>query len=266
MGTDWNVNKILLMLATGSIVTAVLSLGTDFIFSERWVPFLPGVIAVAVLAFWTRPWLYLVAGALTATFPLVILFVFGAHAALMHPGVGADFVATLLLALAAVLALMGGVAGFVQGRRGTQPPGHGFVASSQGLAALLVLSLVAGAVLSSGLASADLRTMVTHSASNAVPDHIVELEMVDFEFSPKQVVIPAGEIVALKVKNSDKAFHTFTYMLEGERREMPIPGNTEVTILLRFAEPQAIHFWCAPHAAGEHDVSENAMWGTLVVQ
>lgn len=266
---SWNVNRALVMAGALSLLVAILLFSggeVRHLLSPQWIPMVPGLVAAAVLAFWARPWLYLLAGILLALFPLVIIAVFGAWAVLAHPSAGNDYTGTMFLLAAIVLSLLGGIAGFVQGRKTSQPAFARTLHVPQGVAAVVAIAVLGGLVLGSAFATADVRAIVTSPASNVIADEVVELDAVDYVFAPREVVIPAGKVVALKVTNKDNAIHIFAYHLAGELRQTPLPAKSEVIILLRFDEPQSIHFWCAPHGGSPDDTSEDTMWGRLVVQ
>lgn len=265
MAHPWNVNRVLVLLGVASALLAIAAFASAGGPVQQLVPLFPGIVAGLVLAAYAPAWMYLVAGIGVAAFPLVIIAVFGAYQAILHPGGGAENMAITLLALAVVLALVGGIAGFVQARARTAPPARDLLRAPQGVAAVALVGIVAGLLISSAWAGADLRRLSESPASIVVADETVVLRAKDFVFSPTEVALPAGKIVDLHIINEDAAVHTFSYSLDGKEREAVVLGSSETHVYLRLDEPQTIRFWCAPHSAGAAD-DGSGMVGTLVVQ
>ena len=263
----WNVNRLLVLAGAACILIAIaiFSGGSPAkMFSQDTIPLFPGVLVALVLLFWQRPWLYLLAGVLVALFPLVILFVFGAFEAILHPSSGLEGGSLTVLLLAAILALTGGIAGFVQGRRAAQPPVS--MAAPQAPFAIAVSGIVLGMVLVAGLAGSDVRALSTAPASNIVPDETMRVVLTGYAFAPRDIQLEQGKLYALELENGDASAHTFTYhAADGTERNTVIPAHSTVTIHMRFTQPQTIHFWCAPHSMGAGDTSEDSMVGTMVV-
>lgn len=263
----WNVNRLLVLAGAACIPIALMLVsGGDAasVASPESAPLFVGVLAAIVLAFWQRAWLYLVAGILVAAFPLVITFVFGAYNAFLHPSSGLEGAGILFLVLGSALALTGGVAGFVQGRRAAQPPVT--LRAPQALFALLATFLVFGMSITSGLAGSDVRALVVAPATNVVPDESVRVVLTGYTFAPREIRLEQDKLYALALENGDPASHTFTYHdAAGVERNTLIPPHSTVVIHMLFDAPQTIHFWCAPHSMGEGDMSEDSMVGTIVV-
>lgn len=265
MALPWNVDRVLLLASVAAtFLSMILFTGGDPGMVMQFAPAFPGMIAGLLLVFLAPAWLYLVAGILLALLPLMVLFVFGAVAGLGQPANGGEYQALLLLVLAGALGLTAGITGFLQTRRGTNKPVRETLRTPHGLTLVLAAVLVAGMFVTSGLASAQLRSAVSTS-TNIVPDETVTLVTKDFAFAPAEVKVPAGKIVALVVKNEDPAAHTFTYDAGDDAIDALVPGNGQTTILLRFDAPQTIPFWCAPHSGGAED-DGTGMVGTLVVE
>lgn len=259
----WDLNKVILLTGAALVVAGLainIALAPEM--AAQSVPFLPGVVAALVLVFWARPWLYLVAGILTAAFPLVIVFVFGASGAITHPGGGLEGFTISMWLVGALLALLGGVMGLVQGR--AQPVGG--LGHWQGIAAIVLVAMLAGYGVANGYATTATRdsTLRTTSYAESV-DERVTVYLTGTAFAPNSVTIPAGKLVALDVDNRDAVLHTFSYHLADGVHEQPVYPQTVSTIYLKFDTPQTIHVWCAPHSQGQGDRSEGSMWMDLVV-
>lgn len=264
----WNLNTLLTSASAGALILSILMLVMqDPAMLMQSVPLLPGILAAVVLLFWQRPWFFLLSGFLLAAFPLVVLFVFGAYQGLLHPGAGAEGASLWLLLLAALLGLLGGIAGFVQGRRAAHAPAAHLLRAKHGITAFALAFVVVGALGTGALASADLRDMAERPAAHVeAPDDTVRVVLTGYTFAPKEIKIPAGKLVNLQVENGDAALHTFSYHLGGTLYQTPIPAGSTVTIPMKFETAQQIHVWCAPHSGGAEDMSEGSMWGTLVVE
>lgn len=263
----WNVNRLLVLAGAACIPIALVLLTGGNVaeaFSPEGAPLFVGLVAALVLAFWQRPWLYLLTGILIAAFPLVITFVFGAYNAIIHPSSGLEGIGVIVLLLASTLGLVGGILGFVQGRRAAQPPVS--FAAPQALAALLVVGIAAGMTLTAVFATSDVRALTTAPATNVVPDETMRVVLTGYAFAPRTIELAQGTLYALQLENGDTSAHTFTYRdASGTERNAVIPAGSTVTIHMRFDAPQTIRFWCAPHSMGEGDTSEDSMTGSIVV-
>lgn len=266
---SWNVNRVLVMAGGACTVLAMLAFsGWDPVKTAatlpQFAPAFPGLLLTVVLAFYARPWVYLTAGLLSALMPVMVVFVFGAAGMLLAPLGGGEYQAVLLLFLGLVLSLTGGVSGFVQGRRHAHTPLAEATGSAKALvmAALVVLSL--GMLVTSGLAGSQAKEVAAGSYDVA-PDVTVDLRTQDFQFSPREVTVPSGKLVELRITNADSAPHTFTYETGGRTYNHHLLADGEARILMRFDAPQTVRFWCAPHSEGAGDAAPDSMTGTLVV-
>lgn len=264
----WNVNKLILLLGAGLILlAAVINLVLVPSNAGMLVPLLPGILAAAVLLFWERPWFYLVAGILTAAFPLVVLFVFGASGAITHPGGGLDSLSILLLLVGAVLALLGGIMGFVQGRRNAHPGMSTWSRAPQSIVTLLLVGALLGFAAANGYATTAARAateLPTHYAESV--DANVRVVTTGFAFAPKSLRLEAGKLTSIDLENEDPVLHTFSYQLaDGEERGQPIMPNSKSSILLKFDTPRTFKVWCAPHSGGADDTSDEGMWMDVTV-
>ena len=265
MAHPWNVNRVLVVSGAAIALAAVLVFLAAGAPAEQAIPLLPGIALGLALAAYAPAWMYLVSGIGTAAFPLLVILVFGAYAAIVHPVSGVEGSAITLLALGSVLTLLGGVGGFVQARGRTAPPARDLLRAPQGLVGIVLAALTAGLLLSGAWATADARLTATAPASMVVPDETVRVVTTGSAFAPKDIHIPVGKLVALRVENEDAIVHTFTYHVDGQERTSVIPAKSEMDILFKLDEPTTIRFWCAPHSGGAGD-DGTGMTGTLVAQ
>lgn len=267
----WNLNRLLVVLAAActflsSIIFANYSVATWLASIPQLAPAFPGWIFAIVLAFYARPWVYLTAGILLSVLPLMVILLFGGMFAILQPISGGEYQSVILLLLALVLALTGGISGFRQGRKGAHTPLRGAMRTTKGLAVSLVAALLVGVFVTGGLAGAAVKEMAAAGGSyNVVPDHTVSLATKDFVFSPRELEIPAGQLVEIVIRNEDAAGHTFTYQVGGRTFDTFLPGDATVKVLVRFDAPQTIPFWCKPHSGGAGDASADSMTGRIVV-
>lgn len=265
--SSWNVNRVVVLLGgLAALASLVVLLGPVGSPPQYSAPIALGVVAALVLAFYAPAWMYLVAAVLLALFPVLVLFAFGASAAITHPGSGLEAAALIPLALSGALGLWGGIVGFVQARRGNAPDAKLFWRTPQGFVAGAIVALFAGLLVSATWADASLGEIMRHPATNAVPDQTIHVTTDGRMFAPRNVTIPVGKLVALHVTNGDPVVHTFAYELDGVRHESVIPARSAVDVLFKFDAPRTIHFWCAPHSGGYADRDPASMWGDLVVQ
>lgn len=227
------------------------------------VPALPGWLAAIVLLFYAPAWMYLVSGILVAAFPLLVLFVFGVATTLSDPLRGTEYGATVLLVLGLVLSLTGCVAGFMQGRKNAHTPLAGGLRTGKGIGALVVAAIVLGSLVTSSMAVSAMKA--ASGGSYDVEPDALELTAQDYSFSPKTLEVPAGKLVETAITNADSVGHTFTCHAGDRTVDTFLARGSTGKVLVRFDEPQTIHFWRKPHSAGAEDTEEDSMWGTIAV-
>lgn len=271
MQSTWNLNRALVIAGSICVLLALFAFGGWTVggvakIAPEAAPAAPGFLFAILLAFYARPWVYLTAGILNAVLPLMVLLIFGGYTALIEPIAGFETQSILFLVLALVLSLVGGIAGFVQGRRGAQPHLRDALRTRHGLWSTLFVVLVAGMFVASSLASAAVREQAAAGGGyDLVADEVVTLSTENFQFAPRTLDIPAGKLVEIAITNKDTGGHTFTYVLGGKTYDHPLPGGATTKVLVRFDTPQSIPFWCKPHSNGEGDTAEDSMTGTMVV-
>ncbi|HET6404659.1 MAG TPA: cupredoxin domain-containing protein [Candidatus Thermoplasmatota archaeon] len=267
----WNLNRLLVVLGSFSVLLAGFAFVgwslTGFAGALlEFVPALPGWIFAIVLAFYARPWVYLAAGILNAVLPLMVLLLFGAIFGLTQPLAGPEYQSVMLLLIGLVFSLWGGISGFVQGRKDAHTPLAGALSTPKGAGSALLAIFLLGALVTSGMASSAVKDMIeTGSTYNVVPEETRTLTTAHFVFEPRELQIPVGKLVEVRITNADAAGHTFTYEAGGRTFDTYLPGGATTKVLLRFDEPQRIPFWCKPHSAGAGDADPESMTGMLVV-
>lgn len=264
---SWNLNRVLVVLAGAfALVAFAIFIGPAKGDLAQSSPVLLGTFAAVVLAFFAPAWMYLVAAILLALFPIVVLFVFGASGAITHPGSGLEGLALTFLLLSAALGLVGGIAGFVQARRGTAPPPSELGRAPQGVLAIAIFAFVAGLAVSSAWAESEVRDLATRPATSiAGTDATIRVTTDTHHFAPRNLTIPVGKLVDIHVTNHDPVVHTFSYVDGGVLHESVIPASSESDIYVKFDAARTIKFWCQPHSQGADDTEPNDMWGEMVV-
>ncbi len=89
----------------------------------------------------------------------------------------------------------------------------------------------------------------------AAPQTVFHLMIVNQAFEPDNLTIPAGQRVKIMVKNKDSLPAEFES--HDVKREVVIPGKTELPVYLNPLEPGTYHFFNDFHPAGK---------GTLTVK
>lgn len=265
MKHPWDINRALIVL--GALI--ILAAGGWFLLLHPshmvQAPLVVGALLSLVIVFWAPAWMYLVAGLLASGLPLVVFFVFGAIAAVEHPGSGIETALITFVLAGAVVALLGGVLGFVQALRRRAPRAGEAMRAPQGAFAGLLLAMFVGMVLANGLATKDyLNAAASPISTIEAPEETRTLRAEGIAFAPNPLTIPAGKLVEIRVPNGDPVYHTLSYRYDGEVRTMVVPPGTEPRLWLKIDEPQTLHFWCDPHAGEDH--SGGDMFGEIVVE
>lgn len=268
--SGWSLYRVLVVASVVPLVTAlILEFGFGVEVATMGAPALPGIVFALLLVGLDRGWVYLTAGVLMSVLPLMVLFVFGALPGLSDPTAGRSFASLMALLLTLVLALGGGVGGFVAKRRGEHRPVGDALRSRVGVATVVLTVFLVASALTGVASGIRVKEMISDAGGyDFAVDTTVPVTMADFAFAPASITVPSGQIVEIKVTNEDTAFHTFTYAVGGKTYNHDVPGGSESGFLVKFAEPGTVLFWCVPHSAGADskvgDGSED-MAGTIVV-
>lgn len=249
-------------LARGTIVVALLLpvfalpafLGPQILFVPEVAPFLALFVALAIANAMTRNrWVQLAGGLVAAAFA-ALNFAF-IYAELGRPDHYPVFFIGWLVVVGGAAGLVGGIAGFVDARRGLfgTPRWAGFGAT-------LVL-LAAGFLVGTLVATAGMRFSETPAPADVAltPDATLDVGLADFAFAPEDVQIPANQIVLLRLSNTDPEPHTFTVDALGIDVEVASGKTAEVWLE---APAGTYPVYCRPHSDVSGDEPEG-MVGTL---
>ena len=91
--------------------------------------------------------------------------------------------------------------------------------------------------------------------ADAAPQTVFHLAIVNQKFEPDTLTIPAGQAVKIMVKNKDAIPAEFES--NDFKREVVIPGKTELPVYIRPLEPGTYHFFNDFHPQSK---------GTLIVK
>jgi hypothetical protein len=200
---------------------------------------------------WGRAWFWLVAAGAGVLF----FAMFGPEVAfsLGHPEEPRGFVPASLAAVAAVLAVVGGVVAFREVRRGAA------IWSSENRGAWLVASLgglFLGAALTSWIAGS---TAASGGIFSGAPTTSAVVLASETTFDRSQMSARSGESLGLFLVNRDPTAHSFDIDALGIHVQMP--PNSTTAVAIPPAKAGAYEFYCA--LLGHRDAG---MAGTLTIQ
>jgi uncharacterized cupredoxin-like copper-binding protein len=200
----------------------------------RWVPALGAVLALAI------------GGMLLVPAAGEIAF------SLTHPTDSLFILMVLLLPLLA-LAIGAGIGATVQNYRGaTRSTPRGFTTALTALA-----GLVAGAVLVGAIAKPTDSVGVTPEVLAGLPGVTLEA------YNKGEVRVKAGEMVALRLENTDGTSHSFD--VDDLNVHALMPGGKSSLALFKPAKPGTYTFYCG--IPGHYDkATGEGMHGTLIVE
>lgn len=261
----WTLNRFLILTGPVPMWMAVAIFGNfqpEAFLGEEAVLLIPGLLAILLIVFFPRPWAHLVAGILGSLHPLLVLFVFGTAEGLVvrtsEPG---GFALGLLPLMSLLMALPAGIMGFVQGRkRRPQIRLRGGWGTRQGIFTLLVSGLSVGTFAATAMSPA----IPSAAGFDFGAGETVTVTQEGFEFLPATLTVAKSNITQITVENKDGAYHTFTYVRDGQTYNHPTPAGTTTSFLVKFDAAGAYQFWCEPHSSGTPG-SKTGMVGTLTV-
>ena len=177
-------------------------------------------LAVAGLVWRFGGWALIVAAVL-AVLSLVANFSTIAHG-LRTPNSAFDFIPALFTFAGNLMALAGGIIGFMQRRRGVEPA----ATPDRRRAVSAILAALAALAALSGVLTLTSRSSVSAEQKAGA----ITVDMKATEFSPETVELEAGETARVLVKNSDPSVHTFTVKDLGVNVGV-LPGSEKVVEL-----------------------------------
>lgn len=182
----------------------------------------------------TRPWFWLVA---TAPGILVLMFTgFYAPYALAHPADSLSFVTTLVVLVAAIMAIAASLTAWREVRRGRASWQSG---GRSGLVVAGVVGLVVGACLTSVLAASSTGTV---AALSQPPTTTGSLTVQDTKFL-ENLDAKTGDVLGVFVTNRDGFAHSFDVDALGIHVPLAATSTTFVAINPTAAGP--LQFYCA---------------------
>ena len=206
-----------------------------------------GVITVAVMAIVATGWRW--APLLGAVWSILLL---AANTDVLvyyisHPQMPHEFVFHLILVALCVVGAVGGIAAVREGA--ARKPAPGWLPLFLAAIGLLVVGATVAALLP--------RSAIAAGASPEAIAGLPVLKAGNLAFDRAEIRVRAGEIVALRLENTDIGVHAFDIDELGVH--VPIGGGTSSFAYFRPATPGTYSFYCGvPH--------HEAMRGTLVVE
>ena len=236
------------------LVFATQPFAADFIAVIIGFVVLFGVIGLASMA-WagavSRPWFWLVA----AVPGVVVLLFSGFYAvyALGHPADAVSFVTTLVVLVAGMLVVLGGLTAWLEVRRG-RPLWES--SGPAGLVVVAVVGSVAGACLTSLLAAS---STSAGTALSEPPATTISVTARDTKFLEAALAATTGEVLGIYVTNQDGYAHAFDVDALGIH--VPLPATSTTFVALKPTAAGALEFYCA--VPGHKDAG---MVGTITVR
>ena len=183
---------------------------------------------------------------------ILLLFAPGAGFALTHPGDTQGFIPTVLALLGSGLAIVGGVAAFLDIRRGSPSWTR---AGRAGWVMTALVALLAGALATSALVG----STNAGGAGVAEAPTVTGVEVAqDVKFTETSLSMKNGEVLGLFVINRDDFIHTFD--IDGLNVHVTLPAHSTTAVALKPTAAGTLQFYCA--IAGHRDAG---MAGTLTV-
>ncbi|HEV8360983.1 MAG TPA: hypothetical protein VGR28_11065 [Candidatus Thermoplasmatota archaeon] len=259
----WSLPRALLVAGFLGVLTAAMLHDPGALASPEAIPFVPSIVATALLVQRETPRRLLAAALALMVMPLLVLFAFGALPELANPAAGTTYLGLMLLLFALVVAAPVGIQGWRRGRRGAAlPRARAGARAGAGLFAVLAAAALLGAGTAGVLASAKVATS-SAGGYDFAPDATVHAVAKGFSYAG-EVRLAAGVVTELVVENQDSAFHTFTYSVGGATYSHDLPGGATGKFLVKIDQPGTVQYWCQPHSGGAAG-ARTGMVGSLVV-
>jgi hypothetical protein len=242
----WSLERVLVVAGFVSMVLAdvILGRGDASLVGLLLILLLPGLISTGLLLWRPRPGYYLIAGVANSILAIGGI-PFGLLTFIANPLLGPNFVAAVLIVLAAALALPAGIFGYIRGQAGRadQPLDQG-IRTPHGLAAMAVVGLCVGAILGGTLAYqiANLPPPAGNAAYDITRFANVSMLASNSRFSPRDFNVTAFVLTRITILNEDDAPHRFTYVNNGTTYSHDLPGLTHTRFFVLFYGPAIVPF------------------------
>lgn len=240
-------------LLTIAVAFTIPLIGTKFTEIGFIGPFMAVALLVAVLAWRFGTW-----SKVLATVIGIAMFLMNAPfvgAAFVHPSVFFEFVPSVLFAVGALTAAVGGIVAVVKRRD------HGVEATSSERtirrASIAVFVLVAA--ISAALSLAARTTLSASEKSGGT-----QVGMRNFAFEPDTFEVAADRDSKIVLHNSDVALHTFTIAALGV--DVPVTPGSDAIVEFDNLPAGTYSVYCKPHSTVHPDGTAEGMTATLIVR
>jgi hypothetical protein len=241
----WTLESILVSggLAAMIVAAAVLTGGDLGLLGMSVGLLSPGIVLTGLLFWKPRPRLFLAAGIANSALPIAVI-PFGLLGALANPLAFPHYQGYVLATLALLLALPGGVSGYLRGRwhfpaRSLKDGLH----SIHAIATLAVVALGLGSMIAGALA-------YEHIPAPPGPPEAIDFDAPakvtvlasDARFQPSEFNVTVAVVTEVAVLNEDDALHTFTYTINGTVYSHDVSGRGTTRFLVLFSALETIPF------------------------
>jgi hypothetical protein len=244
-GWRWTLESILVAGGLVAMVVAAFVLtGGDLVRLGVSIALLSPGIALTGLLFWKpRPRLFLAAGIANSALPIAVI-PFGLLGALANPLAFPQYQGYVLATLALLLALPGGVSGFLRGRWHLPAASlRDGLRSLHGLAAIAIVAMGVGSMIAGALA-------YEHIPAPPGPPEAIDFEppgkwvivTSDSRFQRSEFPVTVAVVTEIAVLNEDPVPHTFTYTVNGTTYSHELSVGATTRFLVLFAELGTIPF------------------------
>jgi uncharacterized cupredoxin-like copper-binding protein len=206
---------------------------------------LVGITAI-VSAVWggarRRAWFWL-----AATVPALLLLLENyRHIAsdIIHPAATGPYLVTITFLAGAVAALVGGVAAFLDVRRGRPTwTRTGRAAWTTAIVAGVLVGAAATSILAGAAASAGSASSAGVGDVAAPPTTTGTLIVANFKFADSSIEMKSGDVLGLLITNNDETAHSFD--IDSLDLHVPLPPNATTAVAVQPTGPGTIEFYCA---------------------
>jgi plastocyanin len=255
---SWTLEQVLVAGGLVSMVFAAVILvrGDLTVLGLEMALLSPGIVLTGLLLWKPKPRLFLAAGIANSALPIAAIPL-GLLAALADPLAFPAYQGYVLATLSILLALPGGVSGYLRGRWHLPAPSlREGLRSLHGLATIAVVGLSVGAMVAGALA-------YDHIPVPAGPPEAIDFEppqsrivvTADSRFQPSGFNVTVAVVTEITVLNEDAVPHTFTYTVDGATYSHDVFGKGTTRFLVLFSGPGTVPF--SSVAPGDTNMSGN---------